>query len=123
MWLCNESPRFLAKQDRWEEATAVLTRIRQLPATHPYVQSELNEIAEQLEHERRLIGGASLKDLQKEMWLIPGNRKRALITVGLMVCQQMTGTNASKFCPLSRPRTRVSFADATPPTQSTTTRP
>ncbi|EOD52852.1 Sugar/inositol transporter [Neofusicoccum parvum] len=97
MWLCNESPRFLAKQDRWEEATAVLTRIRQLPATHPYVQSELNEIAEQLEHERRLIGGASLKDLQKEMWLIPGNRKRALITVGLMVCQQMTGTNAINY--------------------------
>lgn len=95
MYLCNESPRFLAKQDRWEEATAILVRIRQLPASHPYVQSELTEIAEQLEHERRLIGGASLKDLQKEMWLIPGNRKRALLTVGLMVCQQMTGTNAS----------------------------
>ena len=95
MWLCNESPRFLAKQDRWEEATRVLTGIRQLPASHPYVQAELAEIAEQLEHERRLIGGASLKDLQKEMWLIPGNRKRALLTIGLMVCQQMTGTNAS----------------------------
>ncbi|KAF4308145.1 Sugar/inositol transporter [Botryosphaeria dothidea] len=97
MWFCNESPRFLAKQDRWEEATAVLTRIRQLPSSHPYVQSELQEIAEQLEHERRLIGGASLKDLQKEMWRIPGNRKRALLTIGLMVCQQMTGTNAINY--------------------------
>ncbi|KAL1643102.1 hypothetical protein SLS58_005071 [Diplodia intermedia] len=97
MWLCNESPRFLAKQDRWEEATKVLTGIRQLPASHPYVQAELSEIAEQLEHERRLIGGASLKDLQKEMWLIPGNRKRALLTIGLMVCQQMTGTNAINY--------------------------
>ncbi|KAF4534912.1 Quinate permease [Lasiodiplodia theobromae] len=97
MYFCNESPRFLAKQDRWEEATAILVRIRQLPASHPYVQSELTEIAEQLEHERRLIGGASLKDLQKEMWLIPGNRKRALLTVGLMVCQQMTGTNAINY--------------------------
>ncbi|OJD36880.1 general substrate transporter [Diplodia corticola] len=97
MWLCNESPRFLAKQDRWEEATSVLTRIRQLPASHPYVQAEISEIAEQLEHERRLIGGASLKDLQREMWLIPGNRKRALLTIGLMVCQQMTGTNAINY--------------------------
>jgi len=36
-------------------------------------------------------------DLQKEMWLIPGNRKRALISIGLMVCQQMTGTNAINY--------------------------
>src|SRR5450432_2296590 len=25
-------------------------------------------------------------DLQREMWLIPGNRKRALISIGLMAC-------------------------------------
>lgn len=52
---------------------------------------------EQLDLERRLIGGASFLDLQKEMWLIPGNRKRALISIMLMVCQQMTGTNAINY--------------------------
>jgi len=31
------------------------------------------------------------------MWTIPGNRKRALISIGLMVCQQMTGTNAINY--------------------------
>lgn len=46
---------------------------------------------DQLEYERRLVGGSSFKDLVKEMVTIPGNRKRALITVGLMICQQMTG--------------------------------
>lgn len=30
----------------------------------------------------------------REMWTIPGNRKRALISIALMVCQQLTGTNA-----------------------------
>lgn len=94
MLLCNESPRFLAKQDQWEKATATLAKVRHLPATHPYVQEELQDMATQLEHERLLIGGASFMDLQKEMWLIPGNRKRALISIGLMICQQMTGTNA-----------------------------
>jgi hypothetical protein len=39
--------------------------------------------------QRRLIGGASFMDLQKEMWLIPGNRKRALISIALMTCQQV----------------------------------
>jgi hypothetical protein len=70
---------------------------------------ELDEMAEQLELEvcgifapwrktlandsqRRLVGGASFWDLQREMWTIKGNRNRALISIGLMVCQQMTGT-------------------------------
>ena len=52
---------------------------------------------EQLENERRMVGGASFMDLQREMWLIPGNRKRALISIGLMICQQMTGTNAINY--------------------------
>jgi len=57
----------------------------------------LEEMAEQLENERRLIGGASFMDLQREMWTIKGNRNRALISIGLMVCQQMTGTNAINY--------------------------
>ncbi|KAF2738463.1 quinate permease [Polyplosphaeria fusca] len=97
MMLNKESPRFLAKQDRWEEATKVLARMRQLPASHEYVAGELSEMAEQLEHERMLIGGSTLKDLLREMFTIPGNRKRALISIGLMICQQMTGTNAINY--------------------------
>lgn len=74
MFLCNESPRWLAKQERPQEALAVLTRIRQLPEDHPYIQAELTEVREQLEHERELVGGSSYKDLLKEMWFIRGNR-------------------------------------------------
>lgn len=97
MALNKESPRFLAKQDKWEEATSVLARIRNLPISHSYVQDEIKDIADQLEHERMLVAGATIKDLLKEMFTIPGNRKRALISIALMICQQMTGTNASKF--------------------------
>lgn len=93
-FFCNESPRWLARQDRWEDASATLSLVRRLPASHPYVAGELQEIHEQLEHERRLVGGASFRALMREMWTIPGNRKRALISIGLMICQQMTGTNA-----------------------------
>jgi len=60
------------------------------------VQDEIKDIADQLEHERMLVAGATIKDLLKEMFAIPGNRKRALISIALMICQQMTGTNASK---------------------------
>ncbi|KAK3115778.1 hypothetical protein LTR53_004553 [Teratosphaeriaceae sp. CCFEE 6253] len=68
---CNESPRFLAKQDRWEAAEKVLTTVRQLPRDHPYIRAEISDIHQQLEHERMLIG--------------------------LMICQQMTGTNAINY--------------------------
>ncbi|KAL2810624.1 general substrate transporter [Aspergillus granulosus] len=97
MLLNNESPRWLAKQDRWEEARQTLTRIRNLPSNHPYIEREFQDIAHQLEFERQLIGGSSFIDLLKEMWLIAGNRKRAVISISLMVCQQMTGTNAINY--------------------------
>lgn len=51
----------------------------------------------QLEAEKRLTGNASASTLWKELVTIPGNRKRAIISVLLMVCQQMTGL----FLPLS----------------------
>lgn len=97
MMLNKESPRWLAKADRWEQATTVLARQRNLSPTHPYVQGELKDISDQLEHERMLIGGSTTKDLLREMFTIPGNRKRALISIGLMICQQMTGTNAINY--------------------------
>ncbi|KAG9567946.1 general substrate transporter, partial [Aureobasidium melanogenum] len=91
------SPRWLARKDRWDEASAVLSNVRALPSSHPYVQMELREMQEQLDHERTLIEGASFMDLMKEMWTIPGNRKRAIITIWLMITQQMTGTNAINY--------------------------
>ncbi|KAJ5033430.1 uncharacterized protein L3040_008546 [Drepanopeziza brunnea f. sp. 'multigermtubi'] len=97
VFFCNESPRWLARQDNWEDATRVLAHSRNLPASHPYLQMELDEMRDQLENERRLIGGATFWDLQREMWKIKGNRNRALISMGLMVCQQMTGTNAINY--------------------------
>lgn len=91
MFISSETPRWLARKDRWDEAAKVLARVRGLPQTHPYVQDELQEMADQLAHERRLIAGSDIVDLLKEMFTVPGNRKRALISIGLMICQQMTG--------------------------------
>lgn len=51
-------------------------------------------MADQLAHERRLMGAANFKSLMREMWLLPANRKRAIMTIVLMICQQLTGVNA-----------------------------
>lgn len=101
MLLCNESPRWLARKDRWDEAKDVLCHARNLPVEHAYIQEELHEIADALEHERRLIGDASWLRLNKEIWTHSIHRKRAVISITLMICQQMTGTNAiNTYAPL-----------------------
>ncbi|RSL45510.1 hypothetical protein CEP54_014231 [Fusarium duplospermum] len=97
MFLSPESPRWCAKQDDWERATTILVNLRRLPAESDYVRTEIQEMSEQLEAERRLIGDASAVALAKEMFLIPGNRKRTFITITLMICQQMTGVNAVNY--------------------------
>lgn len=51
-------------------------------------------MVDQLENERRVMGDASFKSLMKEMWLVPANRRRAVISIVLMICQQLTGVNA-----------------------------
>ncbi|KAG5923279.1 hypothetical protein E4U53_003577, partial [Claviceps sorghi] len=65
-----------------------------LPAKSKYVSQEVRDMAEQLKHERRLMGDADFRTLIREMWLVPANRKRAVITIVLMACQQLTGVNA-----------------------------
>ncbi|KAL8399579.1 hypothetical protein RB594_000104 [Gaeumannomyces avenae] len=101
MLLCNESPRWLARKDRWEEAKEVLCHARNLPVEHAYIQDEIQEIADALDHERRLVGDASWLRLNKEIWTHSIHRKRAIISIVLMICQQMTGTNAiNTYAPL-----------------------
>ncbi|KAL3291268.1 Quinate permease [Colletotrichum asianum] len=90
MSLCNESPRHLAKQDKWEEAMSVLSRIRALPPDHPYLAAEFADIKSSIEDENAILDGMSFMSLQKEMWLVPANRKRAIISILLMFFQQMT---------------------------------
>lgn len=46
-------------------------------------------MADQLEEERRLTGDAGFVTLMKEMIFIPGNRKRMIISIILMISQQV----------------------------------
>lgn len=79
-----ESPRWLAKVGRKEQAAINMSKLRQLPADHPYVRAELIDIDDQLEREREATLGSGLLGPLKELFLIPSNRYR--IVLGLM-CQ------------------------------------
>jgi MFS family permease len=91
MLFCYETPRHLARKGDREGAKATLASVRNLPTTHPYIEREFGVICDQIDRERILTGGDTYFNLQKEMWTVPSNRKRAIISVVLMICQQMTG--------------------------------
>ncbi|CEN60915.1 Putative Sugar transporter [Aspergillus calidoustus] len=90
---CPESPRWYAKQDRWEEAERSLTWVRTLPAHHPFIQDELQQIREQI------IIGLPHPATKHSPWYYvkrlaqKGTRNRIAIGLLLMAFQNLTGVN------------------------------
>ena len=83
-----ESPRYLIKQGRQEEALTTMSRLRKLPETHPYVTSEIAAInrAAQEELEATKTGGFFGK--LREIFLIPSNLYRLYLAVGAQIMSQ-----------------------------------
>lgn len=89
LFFLRESPRWLMKQDRQDEALESLAYIRNEPITSESVQREMAEIRASLEEESAATQGVTWKEcLQKS------NRRRILFAFMLMLCQQFTGTNS-----------------------------
>ncbi|KXH62871.1 quinate permease [Colletotrichum salicis] len=90
IFICPESPRWLAKNDRWEDAKRVLVHIRELPADHDYVSTEINDIKRQVEDSsaNRMTKSQMFKRLFEK-----GSRNRIGIGLLLMACQNLTGVN------------------------------
>ncbi|KIW47273.1 uncharacterized protein PV06_02856 [Exophiala oligosperma] len=97
MLMCPESPRWLASQDNWEKAASVLSNVRRLPPQHSYVEQELLELRVQLENENRIRGNTGFWAMQKECWTQSANRKRALLTIVILVFNQWSGTGAINY--------------------------
>ncbi|CAR30031.1 MFS domain-containing protein [Lachancea thermotolerans] len=84
-----ESPRFYVKQGKIEKAGNALSRLRGLPADHPIVEGELEEILANFNYEKSL-GSTTVWDCFKR-----GNHqlKRMLIGLAIQALQQLTGIN------------------------------
>lgn len=82
-----ETPRFLVKQDRHEQATTSLAKLRRLPVDHPAVVEELAEIVANHSYEMS-IGTASYAECFKGTV-----GKRLMTGCFLQALQQLTGVN------------------------------
>ncbi|RPA85508.1 general substrate transporter [Ascobolus immersus RN42] len=83
-----ETPRYLIKKDRYEDALKSLGKLRKLDPNHESVKAELDEIKANYEHELSIAGGTGYADLFKGR-----NRYRLFVGCGIQVLQQLTGVN------------------------------
>lgn len=89
-----ESPRWLAKVGRDEDAAINMSKLRKLPQDHPYVQAELIDIHDQLEREREATLGSGLLGPLKELFLLPSNRYCILLGLGCQLFGQWSGAQS-----------------------------
>ncbi|KAG9254045.1 MFS quinate transporter QutD [Emericellopsis atlantica] len=90
IFFCPESPRWLARKDRFDKAESVLCMIRNLPAEHDYIRQELGEIRAQVE--QRSVMQMSRKQQFKKLFQ-KGTRNRMAVGMLLMFLQSFTGVN------------------------------
>ncbi|KAJ1324552.1 MFS transporter SP family sugar:H+ symporter [Microdochium nivale] len=91
---CPESPRYRARMDDFEGCERILVKLRNLPADHPYMVNEINEIREQIQMRSTLTMSKKeqfMKLFQK------GTRNRMGIAMALMFLQSFTGTNVITY--------------------------
>ncbi|KAF7551118.1 hypothetical protein G7Z17_g5265 [Cylindrodendrum hubeiense] len=92
MMLLPESPRWLARKDRWEEAQAVLTLVHgQGDPHHPFVASELQDIKDMCEFERQ-HSNVTYIDLFK-----PKMIHRTITAMFMQIWAQLTGMNVMMY--------------------------
>ncbi|CAI6084181.1 hypothetical protein V2G26_020189 [Clonostachys chloroleuca] len=92
MMLLPESPRWLARKDRWEDCHSVLTLVHgNGDPNHPFVNQELQEIKEMCEFERQ-HSDATYFDLFK-----PRMIHRTLTALFTQIWSQLTGMNVMMY--------------------------
>jgi len=92
MLLMPESPRWLAKKDRWEDCHKVLTLVHgKGDPDSPFVRIEMQDIQEMVEFERR-NKDASYMDLLK-----PNMLNRTIVGLFMQIWSQLTGMNIMMY--------------------------
>jgi len=93
-WFTFESPRWLVKVGRHEDAARNLGKIRGLPSTDERVAAEIEDVQGQLDREQEATLGASWFGIVKELFMLPANRYRIMLSIFSQLLAQWSGANS-----------------------------
>ena len=93
-FFANESPRWLIKVGKHEKALENLSILRQLPADHPYITSEVIDINDQLNRELEATMGTSWLGPIREMFTSKANLYRIQLSLMSQILGQWSGANS-----------------------------
>lgn len=93
-FLNRESPRYLVKRGKVDQAQANLSKIRGLGQDSEYVRKELAEIEEQLAEEEQATLDQGWRGYLKEMFLMPNNFYRLYLGLGSQLLGQWSGAQS-----------------------------
>ncbi|KAL4932513.1 putative MFS quinate transporter [Aspergillus undulatus] len=89
-----ESPRYLVKRNKYEQALHNLAKIRGLPEDHPYVVDEITAIRSSHEHEMEATMGLGWLGILKESFLVSSNLYRFYLATGVQILSQWSGAGS-----------------------------
>ncbi|SDA01398.1 BZ3500_MvSof-1268-A1-R1_Chr10-1g02626 [Microbotryum saponariae] len=97
MFFLPETPRFLMDKGRFDEAEAVLVRLRRLPRDHEYLQWELTQTRAQAEAEKMIRGDDTTFDLIKQLFRSRGHSYRLFLAMSLLFFKTFSGVQAVNY--------------------------
>lgn len=97
-WFMPESPRWLATQDRLDDATRSLRRIRGPRYAEEHIQVEINAIKDAIAAEKAAQEGASVLDIFRGTDL-----RRTVLASCCATMHASSGINFREFCHLDSP--------------------
>ncbi|RMZ81272.1 hypothetical protein DV737_g2615, partial [Chaetothyriales sp. CBS 132003] len=89
-----ESPRFLIRKGRIDEAISTLSRIRNLPPTDPYVVHEIHGIETHWQAEQEATQGQGVLGIFKEIFLVRSNFYRLYLGLFAQIMSQWSGAGS-----------------------------
>ncbi|KAK6201500.1 quinate permease [Scheffersomyces amazonensis] len=92
---CVESPRWLLKVNRADEAIEKLSKLRHLPPDHPYVVAEISDINEQVLSEKEATRDTNIFQKFKDIIMVKSLRYRFFVVCAMaQILGQWSGANA-----------------------------
>lgn len=89
-----ESPRFLVKRGKLDQALETMSKLRHLPKEDPYVVNEVSAICRAHEEEMEATKGAGWFGVLKEMFLVPSNLYRIYLSSMVQFLSQWSGAGS-----------------------------